>query len=71
MNTFIHNTDDMYFEFEVPQEGTYVDDKGDPFWFGRGARIGFGKAAQFEAFRALIQDQLVARRKAAQQMNQR
>ncbi len=72
MNTaFIANTDDQYLTFEVPEEGTYTNDAGDPFWFDRGARIGFGQAARFDAFRPLIQEQLEASRRAAREMNQR
>ncbi len=72
MNTaFIENLDDQYLQFTVPEEGTYTNDAGDPFYFPKGSLIGFGQAARFDAFRPHLEEQLEASRRAAREMRQR
>lgn len=53
MNTYI---DPASSQFEVPADGTYQDDAGDPFLYRQGDRIPFATAMRFPDFRDHLGD---------------
>jgi hypothetical protein len=52
-------TMDAEHQFEVTEDGTYVNDQGDPFWFPKGHRLPLAVAVKFEDFRGDLKDEAV------------
>lgn len=53
MNTYV-NADPQY--FEVPEDGTFQNDQGDPFQYAKGDRLPLSVAVRFPDFRDHIDD---------------
>jgi hypothetical protein len=55
----IVTTMDAEHQFEVPEDGTYLNDMGDPFQFPKGHRLPLAVAVKFPDFRSELGDEQV------------